>query len=125
MSNKFKEIHIKNRTCCFFDEMINIKNLEAIKIKIDKKPYKHSLIYYIGYVTGKDLSYAKISSVNRLYLIDKINLHIEESSGYEYLTLVRTDESKETLKKYQELWTKIKDLTRSITNNLDNYEEKI
>ena len=125
MSNKFKEIHIKNRTCCFFDEMINIKNLEGIKIKIDQKPYKHNLIYYIGYVTGKDLSYAKISSVNRLYLIDKINLHIEESSGYKYLTLVRTDESKETLKKYQELWTKIKDLTRSITNNLDNYEEKI
>ena len=63
MSNKFKEIHIKNRTCCFFDKMINIKNLEAIKIKIDKKPYKHNLIYYNGYVTVKDLSYAKISSV--------------------------------------------------------------
>ena len=38
--------------------------------------------------------------------------------------LVTTDESKDTLKKYEELWNKIRDLIRSVTNNSDNYDEK-
>ena len=37
--------------------------------------------------------------------------------------LVPTDESKDTLKKYEELWDKIRDLIRSINNNSDNYEK--
>ena len=36
------------------------------------------------------------------------------------LTLVPTNESKEKIKKYEELWSKIKDLIRSITKNSDN-----
>ena len=35
MSNKIKEIYIKNRTFWFFDGIINIKNLDADKIKVD------------------------------------------------------------------------------------------
>ena len=34
--------------------------------------------------------------------------------------VIPTDESKDTLKKYEELWNKIRDLIRSITNNLDS-----
>ena len=98
MSNKFKEI-IKNRTYYFFNDMITTKNLDPNKIKIDEKSYKNILIYYIGYVTVNDLSYAKGSSVKPLYLIvDKINRYIEESNGKKYLTLVPTGESKDTLK---------------------------
>ena len=33
-------------------------------------------------------------------------------SGDKYLTLVSTDESKDTLKTYEKLWAKIKDLIR-------------
>ena len=40
------------------------------------------------------------------------------------MTLVPTDERKITIKKYKELWNKIRDLIRSITNNSDNYDEK-
>ena len=40
------------------------------------------------------------------------------------MTLVPTDESKDTLKEHQELWDQIRDLTRSITNYSDNYYEK-
>ena len=70
---------------------------------------------YIGYVTAKDLVYVKINSVNPLYIIiDKINGYIGKSNGNKYFTLVRTDESKYTLKKYEELWNKIRDLIRSI-----------
>ena len=36
MSNKFKEIVIKNRTYYFFDDMVNIKDLDPNEIKIHK-----------------------------------------------------------------------------------------
>ena len=56
--------------------------------------------------------------------MNKINGYIEESNGNKYLTLVPTHESKDTLKKDEELWNKIRDLIRSLTNNSDNYEKK-
>ena len=48
----------------------------------------------------------------------------EESNWNKYLTLVPTDESKGTVKKYKELWNKTRDLIRWITNNLSDYNEK-
>ena len=68
MSNKVKDIRIKNRTYYFFNYIINIKVFDPNNIKIDKKSYKNILIYYIGYVMIKDLKYVKINSVNPLYL---------------------------------------------------------
>ena len=96
MSNKFKDIDIKNHTYYFFDDIINIKNFDPNKIKIDEKSYKTILIYYIGYVTIKDLQYVKINSVNILYLIiNKVNGYLEESNKNKYFTLVPANESKE------------------------------
>ena len=37
------------------------------------------------------------------FIINKINGYNEESNGFKYLTLVPADESKNTLKKYEEL----------------------
>ena len=51
MSNKLKEIDMKNRTYCFFNDLINIKNLDQNKIKTDEKPYKNIFIHDIGYLT--------------------------------------------------------------------------
>ena len=71
----------------------------------------------------KDL---KMYSVNLLYLIFiKVNVYIEEINKNRYLTLVSTNESKEKIKKYEELWIKIRDLIRSINKNSDDYDEKI
>ena len=39
------------------------------------------------------------------------------------MTLVPTDKSKDTLKKYEELWTKIRYLIRSTSNDSDNYDK--
>ena len=62
-------------------------------------------------MTFKDLSNVTINSVNLFYLIiNKRNGYIEESNVSRYLTLVPTDESKDTLKKYEELWSKIRDM---------------
>ena len=72
--------------------MINIKNLDPSKIKIDELSYKNILSYYIGYVTVKDLSYRTVNSENLLYLIiNKINGYTEESNGNKCLTLVPID----------------------------------
>ena len=69
MSNDIKDINIKTHTYYFFDDVINIKIFNSNKIKIDEKSYKNILIYYIGYVTIKDLKCVKINSVNPLYLV--------------------------------------------------------
>ena len=107
MADKFKDADIENCTYYYFDDMVNIKNLDPNNIKIDEKSYKNVLIYYIGYVTFPDLGYVKINSVNPSYLIiDKLNGYFEEIYGAKYLTLVSTNESKETINKYEELGVK-------------------
>ena len=53
-----------------------------------------------------------------------MNGYFEEINKNKYLTLFPTNESKEIINKYQELWNKIKDLIRSITKNSDDYDEK-
>ena len=63
MSNKVKDIIIKNRTYYFFDDIINIKIFDLNNIQIDEK-----FIYYIRYERIKDSKYVKINSVNPLYL---------------------------------------------------------
>ena len=87
--------------------------IDPNNIKIDENLYKNSFIYYIGYVTIKDSKYTKIYSVNPLYLIfNKVNGYFEEINENIYLTLVPTNGSKEKIKKYEELWSKIRDLIR-------------
>ena len=92
-------------------------------LKNIEKSYKNIFICYIEYVTiKKDLN---IHSVNPLYLIfGNVNGYFEEINGKKYLILVPTNESKEKIKDHWKLWTKIKDLIRSITKNLDDYDEK-
>ena len=58
-----KEINIKNRTCYFFYDTINIEDFGSNLLKIDKKSHKNINIYYIGFITMKDSDYVKINSV--------------------------------------------------------------
>ena len=116
-----KDINRRNRT--FFGDIIIIKDFDPNNIKIDKKSYKNILIYYTGYETIKNDLH--IYSVNPSYLIlGKVNRYFVKINGNKYLTLIPTNESKEKIKKYEELWIKIRDLIRSITKNLDDYDEK-
>ena len=66
MSNKAKNLDIKNYTYYFSNDIINIKNFDLNNIKIDEKSCKDILIYHIGYVTIKDSKYVKINTVNCL-----------------------------------------------------------
>ena len=74
-----KEISIKNWTCYFFDDLITIRDFDTNLLKIDKKTYENSGIYYVGYITTKDYDYVKIISVNPLYIIiDQVDGLIEK-----------------------------------------------
>ena len=110
MSNKVKDIDIKNRTYYFLNDMINIKNFDPNKIKLDEKSYKNILIHYNGYVAIKDSKYVKIYSVNPLYLIfNEVNGYFEEINGNKYLiTLVPTNKSKEKIKNMKNCGVKSK-----------------
>ena len=117
MSNKIKDIEIKNHLYYFCDDF------DPNNIKIDENSYKNIFIYYIGYVTIKDPKYIKLNNVNPLCLIfSKLNGYFEEVNKSRYLTLVPTNESKEKVKKYEELWRRIRDLI--LTKNLDEFDKK-
>ena len=97
-----KQINIKYRSYYFYNDIIDLKNVDARLLKIDKKLYKDIDIYYIGYITKKKIDDCEnISSVNPLYLIiDHAIGYIEEKKGNKYLIFDSVDESKELLKKY-------------------------
>ena len=111
-----KKINIKNRTYYFFKDIINIEEFNSSLLKIDKKSYKDIDIYYIGYITIKKIGDCEnIYSVNPLYLIiGKVDGHIEENNGNKYLVFGSTDENKEVLKKYTEVWDGIKNKIKAI-----------
>ena len=52
---EFKQINIKNRTYYFYIDQIDLKDVDAKLLKIDKKDYKEIDIYYIGYLTVKNI----------------------------------------------------------------------
>ena len=57
-------------------------NADSNNSKIDEKSNKNNLIYYIGYVTVKDLKFVKINSVSSLSLIfNKKSGYFEEING--------------------------------------------
>ena len=103
---KIRQINIKNRTYYFYNDQIDLKDFDARLLKIDKKDYNEIDIYYIGYVTIKKIGdYNNINSVNPLYLmINEMISHFEERNENKYLVLDDTDENKEVLKKYEEVW---------------------
>ena len=63
MTNKVKDVDIKNNKYYFLNYIINVKNFDPNNIKINEKWYKNILIYCIEYMTLKDEKYVKINSV--------------------------------------------------------------
>ena len=80
--------------------------------------YKDIDIYYIGYITPKKID--DCENRNPLYLIiGKVDGHIEshsveEKNGMKYVVSDSTDDNKEVLKRYTELWNGIKNEIETI-----------
>ena len=116
MTADVKSINIKNRTYHFFNDVINIEDFDSNLLKIDKKSYKNIGIYNIGYITIKKIDdYEDIYIVNPLYLIiGEVDGFIEEKNGSKYLVFDSTDENKEVLTKYTEIWDGIENEIETI-----------
>ena len=120
-----KQIDIKNRTYYFYNNMINIKNFNVRLLKIDKKSYKDISIYNIGYFTIKKIDDREnIYSVNPLYLlINHANGYIEKKGVNKYLIFDSTDENKELLKKYNDVFNGIRNKIKKISGDECDYEK--
>ena len=125
MGGEVKQIEIKNRAYYFYKDKINLKNSDWNLLKIDKKHYKGINIYYIGYITIKKIDdYESIYSVNPLYLIiTHASGYIEEKGVNKYLVFDSTDENKELLKKYNDVFNGIRDKIKEINSNECDYEK--
>ena len=90
---KVKELNIKNRTYYYFNDIIDIKDFQSNLLKIDKKQYKDIDIYYIGYITIKNIGDCEnIHSMNPLYLmIHSATGYFKEKCGKKYLILDLTE----------------------------------
>ena len=120
-----KQINIKNWTYYFYNDMINIKHFEPNLLKIDRKSYKNIGIYNIGYITIKKIGdYENIYGVNPLYLlVNHANGYIEEKGVNKYLIFDSTDENKELLKKYNDVWNGIKNKIEEVSSGECDYEK--
>ena len=121
---EIKQINIKNRTQYFYND-IDIKNLDAQLLKIGKKSFKRIGIYNIGYITTKKIDDCKNThSVSPLYLrIDHASGYIEEKGFNKYLVLDSTDENKELVKNYNDLFNGIRDKIKEISRDKCDYKK--
>ena len=118
-----KQIGTKNRTYYFYSDIINLKNFESNLLEIDKKPYKGTNIYYIGYITIKTIDDCEnIYSVNSLYLlVNHASRYIEEKNGNKYLIFNDSvNENKELLKTHTDRWDGIKNEIKTINGGKEN-----
>ena len=122
---EIKQIIIKNRTYWFYNDIIDIKNFESKLLKIDRKSYKNTGIYNFGYITINKIDDCEnIQSVNPLYLcIDQVSGYIEEKGVNKYLVFDSTDENKELLKKYNDVFNGIRDKIKEISSGECDYEK--
>ena len=124
---KVKQINIKNRTLTyyFYNDIISLKYFESNLLQIDKKSCKNIGIYNIGYITIKQIDDCKnIYSVNPLYLlVNHVSGYIKEKYENKYLIFDSTDENKELLKKYNDVWNGIKNKIEEMSNGECVYEK--
>ena len=123
-----KQINIANRTYYFYNDQIDLKDVDARLLKIDKKDYSEIDIFNIGYLTIKKIGdYNNINSEKPLYLMINEMIgyfecnfiefkSVEEKNENEYLVLDEIDENKEVLNKYKEVCKGIKKEIQTINS---------
>ena len=121
-----KQINIKNQTCYFYNDITDLENFESNLLKIDKKSCKDISIYNIGYITIKKIDDCEnINSVNPLYVhITHASWYIKVINGNKYLIFDSTDENKELLKKYNDVFNGIRDEIKTINGGKENDYKK-
>ena len=106
-----RQINITSKTYYFYKDLINIKNFNNNKLKLDKKGVLGNDVCYIGCITKKPQW--NVNIVNPLYLmINRIKGHFEEVDGDKYL--ITSSENGDIMQKYQEVFDGIKEFIEKI-----------
>ena len=95
-----KQINIKNRTYCFYNDIINLDEFDESKIKVDKNDFNDIDIYYLCYEHKKKISECNvINSVNPFYLriVDMKGQFEKGKDDAWYLIISRKDDVYEKL----------------------------
>ena len=108
-----RQLNIEDRTCYFYNDLINVKNFNINNLKLDKKNVLGNDVYYIGYITKKPQW--DVNRVNPLYLmINRIKGHFEEKDGDKYLII--SSENGDIMQKYEEVFDGIKEIIKKIND---------
>ena len=116
---KVTDLNIENKTYHFFNDMVDIKDFQSNLLTIDKKPHKDFGIYYVGYITIKEIGdFNNIRRINPLYLIfNSATGYFKEKNEEKYLILDSTE-------KYEEVSSEIKLEIENINGGEKMYYEK-
>ena len=121
-----KQIDTKNEIYYFYNNIIDLKNLDARLFKVEKKSYKNIGIYNIGYIIIKTIDDCEnIYGVNPLYLrIDHANGYIEEKGVINIWFLILQMKIKSYSKElYNDVWNGIKNKIKEINSGECDYEK--
>ena len=91
-NNEFKEIDIQNCTFRYFDDLININDLDLDNILLNEKSYEKALIYDVAYRTPYDEKPLRI-------IFDKVDGYIRKYDSTKYLASFHSD------KKYERMFS--------------------
>ena len=118
-----KQIHIKNRTYYFYNDIIDLKKFRYQKLT---KNHTKTLVFTTldTWQRKKIDDCEKIYSVSPLYLIiSHANGYIKEKGVNKYLVIDSTDKNKELLKKYNDVFNGIKDKIKEASSDECDYEK--
>ena len=76
-----KQLNIKNKSHYFYHDLINLSKFIMNNLKLDKKTWRDTDIYYISYVDKNKLEDWCVNSINPLYLMIKVCCFVGEKDA--------------------------------------------
>ena len=121
---EIKQINIKNRTCYFYNDIIDLDEFDGRKIKVDRKNFHGIDIYYLGYKQKKKITECNvINSVNPLYfrIIDIKGQFKKGKSDNAWYLIIFGDT--DVLGKFANIWKIIRAKIEENTGGILQYDK--
>ena len=121
---EIKQINIKNRTEYFYNDIIDLDEFDGSKIKVDKKNFNDTDIYYLGYEYKKKITECNvINSVNPLYLkIIDMKGQLKKGKGDNVWYLIIFGDA-DVLRKFANIWKSIRAKIEENTGGIVQYDK--
>ena len=121
---EIKKINIKNITYYFYNDIINLDEFDVSKIKLDRKNFNDTDIYYLGYEYKKKITECnEINSVNPLYLrILDMKGQFKKGKGDNAWYLIIFGDA-DVLRKFPNIWKSIRVKIEENTGGIVQYDK--